>query len=198
MLFVVLFDVTSRFHYWALASNPCHTDPVFGGFTWLRSGRTVSVKQDAFTREAFSRFVESVEPRLLKALIASAGPDAGRDATADALLYAWKNWDRVRGMENPAGYLYRVGRSCVRRYHKRSVLFPAETSNPDHWIEPGLGVALERLTERQRTAILLVEGYDWTYQEVAEVMGLSRSSVQRHVERGMVKLRHALEVTDVA
>lgn len=156
------------------------------------------MKQDAFTRDAFTQFVESTEPRLLKALIASAGPDAGREATADALLYAWKNWDRVRGMQNPGGYLYRVGRSCVRKYSKRSVVFPAETGNPDHWIEPGLGMALERLTERQRTAILLVEGYDWTYQEVAEVMGLSRSSVQRHVERGMSKLRRALEVTNVA
>lgn len=101
-------------------------------------------------------------------------------------------------MENPAGYLYRVGRSRVRRYHKRTVLFPAEASNPDHWIEPGLDVALEHLTERQRTAVLLVEGYDWTYQEASEVMGLSRSSVQRHVERGMAKLRRALEVTNVA
>jgi len=164
----------------------------------VRLERTESVNPDAFTREAFSRFVESVEPRLLRALIASAGPDAGRDATADALLYAWTNWDRVRDMENPAGYLYRVGRSRVRKYYKRSVLFPAESSNPDHWIEPGLGVALERLTERQRAAVLLVEGYDCTYHEVAEVMGLSRSSVQRHVERGMAKLRSALEVTNVA
>jgi len=156
------------------------------------------VNPDAFTREAFSRFVESVEPRLLRALIASAGPEAGREATADALLYGWKNWDRVRDMENPAGYLYRVGRSCVRKHRKRGVLFPAETSNPDPWIEPGLGAALENLTERQRASVLLVEGYDWTYQEVADVMGLSRSSVQRHVERGMEKLRSALEVPHVA
>jgi len=154
--------------------------------------------QDPFAKEAFSRFVESTEPRLLRALIASAGPDVGRDATADALLYAWKHWERIRKMDNPAGYLYRVGRSRVRTYHKRSVLFPAETSNPDHWIEPGLGEALEHLTERQRTAILLIEGYDWTYQEVADVMGLSRSSVQRHADRGMAKLRKALEVTSVA
>ena len=44
---------------------------------------------DAFKLDVFSRFVELVEPRLLRALIASAGPDAGRDATADALLNAW-------------------------------------------------------------------------------------------------------------
>lgn len=156
------------------------------------------MREDAFTREAFSRFVETVEPRLLRALIATAGPEAGRDATADALLYAWKNWERVREMENPAGYLYRVGRSSVRKYHKRTALFPAESSNPGHWVEPGLDNALEQLTERQRAAILLIEGYEWTYQEVADVMGVSRASVQRHVDRGMAKLRSALEVTNVA
>ena len=36
-------------------------------------------------RDAFSRFADLVEPRLLRALIASVGPDAGRDATAVAL-----------------------------------------------------------------------------------------------------------------
>ncbi|GAG77135.1 unnamed protein product, partial [marine sediment metagenome] len=57
--------------------------------------------------------------------------------------------------------------------------------------------AFTGLSERQRTAVLLIEGYDWTFQEVADLMGLSRSSVQRHVERGMSKLRIALEVPNV-
>lgn len=158
----------------------------------------MSTKQDVFTREAFTRFVEDVEPRLLRALISSAGPDVGRDATADALVYAWRHWERVRDMENPAGYLYRVGRSNVRRYRQRPVILPPEIATSDPWVEPNLGEALERLTERQRTAVMLVEGYGWTFQEVADVLSLSRSSVQRHVERGMVKLRAALEVSDAA
>jgi DNA-directed RNA polymerase specialized sigma24 family protein len=101
-------------------------------------------------------------------------------------------------MDNAAGYLYRVGRSCAKKYRNRVLAWPLETGNPDPWIEPGLGAAFQGLSERQRSAVLLVEGFDWTYQEVADFMGLSRSSVQRHVERGMAKLRVALEVHNVA
>lgn len=150
------------------------------------------------TNEAFSEFVRVVEPRLLQALIAATGSEVGREATADALVYAWKHWDRVSVMGNAAGYLYRVGRSCAKKYRNRVLALPLETGNPEPWIEPGLGEAFQGLSERQRSAVLLVEGFDWTYQEVADLMGLSRSSVQRHVERGMTKLRVALEVQNVA
>lgn len=150
------------------------------------------------TTDAFSEFVRVVEPRLLQALIAATGSEVGREATADALVYAWKHWDRVSVMDNTAGYLYRVGRSCAKKYRNRVVALPLETGNPEPWIEPGLGEAFQGLSERQRSAVLLVEGFDWTYQEVADLMGVSRSSVQRHVERGMAKLRVALEVQNVA
>jgi DNA-directed RNA polymerase specialized sigma24 family protein len=146
------------------------------------------------TTEAFSEFVKVVEPRLLQALVVSTGREVGREATADALVYAWEHWDRVSVMDNAAGYLYRVGRSCAKKYRNRVLPLPLEIGNPEPWIEPGLGGAFRGLSERQRSAVLLVEGFDWTYQEVADLMGLSRSSVQRHVERGMTKLRTALEV----
>jgi len=35
--------------------------------------------------------------------------------TAEALAYAWENWDRLSSMKNPVGYLYRVGQSRARR-----------------------------------------------------------------------------------
>ena len=41
-------------------------------------------------REAFTEFVQSVEPRLRLALMAGYGPERGREATAEALAYAWE------------------------------------------------------------------------------------------------------------
>ncbi|MGB7861350.1 MAG: hypothetical protein WBM90_12700 [Acidimicrobiia bacterium] len=66
-------------------------------------------------RVAFETFVELVEPRLRIALTAVFGQETGRDAAGAALLYGWEHWSRVSGMVNPAGYLYRVGRSSQRR-----------------------------------------------------------------------------------
>ena len=52
-------------------------------------------------------------------------------------------------MENPAGYLYRAGRSRARHRRKLRVVFPEEPSFNPPWVEPGLPKALERLTEKQ-------------------------------------------------
>jgi DNA-directed RNA polymerase specialized sigma24 family protein len=100
-------------------------------------------------------------------------------------------------MENPVGYLYKVGRNKARRrMSRRAPVFAGETvvGIPD--IEPGLPAALDRLSERQRVVVVLVHSYQWTLAEVAELLGLSKSSVQNHLERGMVHLRGVLGGVD--
>ena len=61
-------------------------------------------------------------------------------------------------------------------------------------IEPGLPAALAALSERQRVAVVLVHGFGWTQREVAELTDTSPSSVQKHLERGLLSLRRTLEV----
>ena len=70
--------------------------------------------------EAFTAFMRHAQPKVLVALAAAFGPDAANDASAEAFAYAWEHWDRVAGMDNPAGYVYRVGRSRMR--HRRPVM----------------------------------------------------------------------------
>ncbi len=146
---------------------------------------------DSMLNETYTSFVENVEPRLRQALVSRFGPDEGRDATAEALAYGWEHWERIRGMENPAGYLYRVGQHRGMRRWKRPVM-PAAPAHHDPIIEPGLPKALERLSNRQRTAVLLVHSHGWTHEEVADLMGVSVSTVRNHLARGMKKLRRAL------
>ncbi len=140
--------------------------------------------------DAFAAFVTDVEPRLRRALVAAYGPERGRDATAEALAWAWARWDEVRAMANPAGYLFRVGQSRTRP-RRRPVVFPGPPAS-EPWIEPGLGRALSALSEPQRLAVVLVHGFGWSHREVAELSGVSASTVQTHLERGLAKLRAAL------
>jgi DNA-directed RNA polymerase specialized sigma24 family protein len=65
-------------------------------------------------------------------------------------------------------------------------------SIPD--VEPGLGPALDQLSERQRVAVILTLAFDWTLAEVAELTGSSISSVNTHRRRGLTKLRKSLGV----
>jgi RNA polymerase sigma factor (sigma-70 family) len=56
-------------------------------------------------------------------------------------------------------------------------------------VEPGLPAALASLSEHQRVAVTLIAGFGWKLREVAEMRGVSTSTVQNHLERGMKKLR---------
>jgi DNA-directed RNA polymerase specialized sigma24 family protein len=143
--------------------------------------------------DTFTDFVTAYEPRLRQSLMAACGGELGRDAAGEALEYAWEHWDRVRSMENPVGYLYTVGRNRARRelQRKRPVFDPVDPVRiPD--VEPKLPGALAQLSERQRTVVVLIHGYGWTQVEVSDLLGLSRSAVRNHLDRGLSSLRGAI------
>lgn len=150
-------------------------------------------KQDT---EAFETFVAEVEPRLRRALVAVYGTQRGREATAAALGWAWEHWSKLENVDNQVAYLFRVGQSQIRT-KKEPVVFERSSHN-DPWIEPSLVPALTRLSEPQRTAVVLVHGFKWTLREVAELTSTKVSTVQTHLERGLHNLRTAMEVHDHA
>ncbi len=142
----------------------------------------------------FEEFFERAEPLLRDALSATVGTSTGLDAAADALSYGWEHWERVRDMENPIGYLYVVGRDRARRRQpKRAAMQPVDREQLP-WVEPDLPDALARLPEQQRTVVMLVHCYQWTMSEVAQLLDVSKSTVQTHAERGIGRLRDDLKV----
>lgn len=147
------------------------------------------------TQHAFSVFAADAEPRLRHALVAVLGQTDGLDATAEALAYGWEHWSRISVMDNPVGYLYRVGRSALRRRPTKPRFVPVPpTVLPE--VEPGLPGALEALSDRQRVAVVMVHAYGWSRREAAETLGLSVSTLDSHLARGLRRLRSAMGVTD--
>ena len=143
--------------------------------------------------DGFTEFVEAHERKLRHALTATLGYDLGKDAAAEALAHGWENWERVRDMENPIGYLYVVGRARGRRMSRFvPIAYPSVPEERIPWCEPGLPTALAALPEKQRIVVLLVYGYDWRLSEVAETLGVSKSTVQTHADRAMRSLRRKL------
>ncbi len=146
--------------------------------------------KDETTTGQFTDFVSTVEPRLRRALSAAFGSDLGREATAEALAYGWQHWERVRVMENPAGYLFRVGQRKARRIRSRPPAVDQVSTGPsDPWVEPGLAPALAKLTEKQRVVVSLIHAFDWSMSEVAAVLGVSKATVQSYEKRAMKKLQ---------
>jgi DNA-directed RNA polymerase specialized sigma24 family protein len=144
----------------------------------------------------FERFVEEAGPRLGRALAALYGFEDGRDATAEALAYAWENWQRLQHIANLPGYLFRVGQTRGRRRRQPlPKLFDIGVGG-DYSFEPGLPKALATLTQRQRLAVVLVHGYGYTLREVAELTGIRPTTVQNHLSRGLARLRGLMGVND--
>jgi DNA-directed RNA polymerase specialized sigma24 family protein len=157
-----------------------------GGFSLLANR--------AETRD-FAEFFAEAEPRLRVALVACLGLELGQEASAEAFAFAWENWERVVATKNPVGYLYGVGRNKARAMNRRPVRMLVDVSSGDPpWVEPGLPNALARLSDRQRTVVMLLYCFDWSLSEVAEMMGTAKGTIQLHARRAMSKLRADLGV----
>ena len=149
--------------------------------------------------DAFTVFVRENQDRIRHALVAGFGVEVGRDAAEEALVYAWQHWGKVAGMRNPEGYVYRVGHRMAQKMARRRTVpvgFPEVGIVDPVAVEPGLPAALSSLSPRQRVVVVSVHGYGLSQREAADLLGISRSSVQRHLDRGLMKLRSKLGVAN--
>jgi DNA-directed RNA polymerase specialized sigma24 family protein len=149
--------------------------------------------------ESFDDLIDDVRGRLLPVLWSKWGIEVGGDVCSEVEEYAWENRDRLLRMSNPVGFLYRVSQSKARRYSRWSkrTTFPSRFPDLVHE-DPQLHDTLQMLavlTPDQRACVLLVHGFGWTYNEVAELLGMKRSEVNNHVHRGLTHLR-AVTIAD--
>lgn len=141
----------------------------------------------------FESFFRDTEPPLRRALVARLGAQRGREATAEALAWAFEHQDALASISNPMGYLYRVGSSRTRA--RRPIPSPARSSlyheMPEP--EPELWREIARLSPSQRVCVVLVVAYGYHHDEVAALLSTSSSTVNTHLRRGLRKLRQRLE-----
>ncbi|HET7677539.1 MAG TPA: sigma-70 family RNA polymerase sigma factor [Candidatus Limnocylindrales bacterium] len=138
--------------------------------------------------------------------------EAAADAVQEAFFSAYRNLARFRGQAFRS-WLSRIAINAatdILRARKRRPVDPYPEWEDDTWQPPAreeddperevtrrargrvLTEALARVTEDQRTAILLydVEGYD--YQEIAEITAVSLGTVKSRIHRGRLALREIL------
>lgn len=159
----------------------------------MSAGADVPV--DAAAR--FESLLTTVEGPLRRALVAAYGADTGREAAAEALAWAWEHLDRVQRMDNPGGYLWRVGQTAVRRGHRWSgrradAPIPEQAHEDALPADPTLDAALAALSDRQRAAVLLVHGWGYPLVDAAAAMGCSTSTLRNHLARGTTRLQAEL------
>jgi RNA polymerase sigma-70 factor (sigma-E family) len=125
------------------------------------------------------------------------------DAVAEALARTWPRW-RDGAVDDPRAYVRRAvvnelrgraRRALVRRRHDdRRVVEPAGPRLEHDAVERDLVLdALQRLSLRQRAAVVLRFYEDRSEQETADLLGISPGTVKTHVHRALEQLRTLLE-----
>ena len=80
---------------------------------------------------AFETFFETEARTLFRRLCIVTGNSAeAEEVVQDAFLALWERWDRVGGLEDPTGYLYRTAMNVFRKRSRRAALAVRRALSP--------------------------------------------------------------------
>lgn len=156
----------------------------------------------------FDGWYADTAPRLLASLTLVTGdPHAAADATAEAMARALERWRRVRAMDAPEAWTYRVAVNVWKRQQRRSTLgrslLRRTVPRSEHSTTAALPVELRELVDalphRQREVLVLRLVLGLSQTETAALLGLAEGTVASTLsdaKRSMrTELQNAPEVT---
>ncbi len=147
---------------------------------------------------SFEAFVDDHSSRLFRALFLVTGSrHESEEVMQDAFLAIWERWDRVSGMDDPAGYLYRAAMNLWRKRARRAALAIrravalAPSEDPFAAVEDRDVVfrALKGLRQKERAAIVATALLGYSSEEAGSMLGMSANAVRMHASRGRATMR---------
>jgi RNA polymerase sigma-70 factor (ECF subfamily) len=150
---------------------------------------------------AFLETITQLRPRLHRYCARMTGSVLdGEDVVQDALFEAYRKLDQYDDRRPLAPWLFRIAHNrCIDFLRRRGVRVEAETAaiGPDFVMPatpPALGVgrAVEQLVmslpPKERACVLLKDVFDYTLEEVAELVSTTVGAVKAALNRGRSKL----------
>ena len=153
----------------------------------------------------FETFFRTEHERLFRALYVLTGNALeAEDIMQDAFVAIWERWDRVGGMDDPTGYLYKTAmnrfRSRIRRAARGARRATRLETVRDEFAlvdeRDALARALALLPARQRIALVLTELLGFSSEESARLLGVKETTVRSLSSRGRRTLQRQLEPGD--
>ncbi|MGA7616653.1 MAG: sigma-70 family RNA polymerase sigma factor [Thermoanaerobaculia bacterium] len=161
-------------------------------------------------RDAFSAIVHRYKDSLLNYLTHLSGNrDKAEELTQETFVRLYRNLERYEECSKLAPLLFRIGTNLVRS-EQRSVFRwlsyltrnghehnGHESRSPQSEIlseeaQEAVRGAISRLPLIYRSAIVLYEMEEWSYQEIADSLGCSLGTVKSRISRGRELLRRML------
>jgi len=151
--------------------------------------------------ESFDAFLEANQARLYGALclITRDGHEA-EELAQEAFVRILEHWDRVAGMENPSGYLYRTALNLFRSRYRRAVQAVRRVTSSEPRDDAFARVEVHDLVVRamrtlppdQRAALVVTTLLGYSSEEAGQILGIRASTVRARATRARAALRDAI------
>ncbi|HEX6264396.1 MAG TPA: sigma-70 family RNA polymerase sigma factor [Actinomycetota bacterium] len=161
-------------------------------------GDVVRLQAEGQSWASFDAFFEAEHERLFKALYFVTGNlhDA-EELMQDAFLTMWERWGDLGRIDDVTGYLFRVALNGSRMRWRRAEMAKRKLALVGRPVDPfadaevrvDVQAMLQRLTPRQRAALLLTELMGYPSDEAASIMGVRASTVRALATQGRQAMR---------
>jgi RNA polymerase sigma factor (sigma-70 family) len=151
---------------------------------------------------SFDAFYRHTYPRLVRYLARLADRSISEDVAQTVMMAACQKWETLSTYDRPDAWAFKVARRELQHHQYLEVrhgsrLPPANTideASPDRLVDPELDVAsaLKCLPSRQAEIIKLHVLHGYSRAEVAAILNISVSSVNRDLRAGLSYLRERL------
>jgi RNA polymerase sigma-70 factor (ECF subfamily) len=174
----------------------------------LGSARGPAQAEDRSYASPESLFMDHYEPLARAVTFMTQDPEAARDAVQEAFVRLCREWPTVSGYRHQVAWVRKVAVNVVwdqlRKQDRQARLFvsmdedemdlaPAAATDSPAEGNPELWKAVRELPEKQRMAVGLFYVGDLDITEVSAAMGVSRGTVNRHLNRARNTLRTKME-----
>ncbi len=148
---------------------------------------------------SFDEWYRHEHPRLIATLLLITGDLAlVTESVDEAFARALERWARVSAMASPTGWTFTVARNLSRRSAwrlglERRLLARSPRARD---IPPPAGeiwAAVSQLAPRQREVVVLRHVTDLREAEIAQVLGISRSTVSSTLRSAYARLAHSID-----
>ena len=152
--------------------------------------------------EAFDGFLEETYSKLIGAVyLMTKDRGIAEDVVQETFARAYLSWEKLWPDGNPGGWTYRVAVNLSTSWRRRLVREakmisrlgqPAQSSNPEQFIDPDLWRLVSELPPRQRQAVALHYTLDLPLEEVARAMGCKVGTVKASLHAARESLKKEL------
>lgn len=155
------------------------------------------VRVDASRRAELERLYRERRGRMWQAVFAFAGdPEVASDAVAEAFSQALRRGEEIRSPERWIWRtIFRIAAGELKDRRRHVVMRVDDTYEMDD-LTRDLVVALAKLSEKQRAAVVLHHAVGYPAKEVAEILGSTTAAVHVHLSRARRRLRELLRTDD--